>query len=248
MMYRRSILFASLAVMLAIGACKPMHRQSDVSAALSSDGTMLTAVKGKDTGICMLQSSRHNDGEKARLLTVNGSISSDQLKKTLRFMAYGEQLAAIIIPGLAGGAVIAKKGYNIAKDALKTGMDVTEDVNPDKMLKNVAKLPVAIVIGGAIALGGNIGYHIIKGNVEGERAGNIASRASLAVLTNPVTLPMSPVFEQEQRDSRLRRVLSDKEQWQVTNRKMRKLVERIRDINPEYSGGCDHIKEELKNT
>ena len=246
-MYRRSILLASLAVVVAIGACKPMHKQSDVSAALSADGTLLTAVKGKDTGICMLQSSRYNDGEKTRLLTVNGSISSDQLKKTLRFMAYGEQLAAIIIPGLAGGAVIAKKGYNIAKDAIKSTTDVAENVNPEKILKNVAKLPVAIVIGGAISLGGNIGYHIIKGNVEGEKAGAIASRASLAVLTNPVTLPMSPVFEQEQRDSRLRRVLSDKEQWQITNRKMRKLVERIRDINPEYSGGCDHIKEELKN-
>ena len=211
--------FSSI-VVLSASSCKTMNDPaSDPEYAVSDGGTMLTAVGGKARGICMLESSLHNP-KKARLVTDRGAISSEQLKSALRYMGYGEHIASIIGAAVLGGVGIGTM---------------------------VAGAPVA---GAAVAItglvGGTFGYRIVKGNIEGEKAGPIAVH-SLFSSVGPVLLA-TPVVEYFHRSGRLQKVLSDKEELRVTDKRMRKLIEKLGKIYPDYPAGCDHLKADLQKS
>ena len=100
----------------------------------------------------------------------------------------------------------------------------------------------AVAIGLTAFVSGSFGYRIVKGNIEGERA------APIAVQTIFASLVGSPIVEYFQRKGRLHKVLSDKEEYKFTDKKMRKLIYRLRDTTPDYMGGCDHIKADLRKS
>lgn len=214
-----SVLVAVLGsiVVLLVG-CKPMHDRdgldpvSDPEYAVADGGTILTAVGGKERGICMLQSSLSNP-KSASLITKNGALSDKQLKSALRFMGYGEHIATIIGSAVLGGVGIGA----------------------------MAAAPVA---GAAIAItglvGGTFGYRIIKGNIEGEKAGPIAVHALFSGLV------AAPVVEYFHRSGRLRKILSDKEELRVTDKRMRKLINKLGSTYPDYPNQCDHLKADVQ--
>ena len=220
---KRSVCGAVLSgIVVLLGGCKPMHDRdgldpvSDPDSAVSDGGTMLTTVGGKERGICILQSSL-SDPKNANLVTAKGAISDKQLKSALRFMGYGEHIATVI-----GAAVLAGVG--------------------------VGTMATAPVAGAAIAItglvGGGIGYRIVRGNIEGEKAGPIAVH-SLFSSVAPILLA-APVVEYFHRSGRLQKVLSDKEELRVTDRRMRKLIEKLGRIHPDYPDGCNHIEADLQ--
>ena len=204
-------------IVVLLGGCKPMHERDGldpVSApeyAVSERGTTLTAVGGKERGICMLESLL-SDPESASLITKNGAISDKQLKSALRFMGYGEQIAS------AFGASILGFGAGVA-----------------------AGTPLAaFAVSLAVTSAGVIAYRVVKGNIEGEKAGPITVHALLG------GLPTSPIVEYFHRSGRLTKVLSDKEEFEVTENRMRKLVEDLGSIFPDYPNQCDHLKKDLQ--
>ena len=215
--------FSSIVVLLA-GSCKTAYDKggldpvSDPEYAVSDGGTMLTAVGGKERGICMLESSLHNPKD-ARLVTERGAISDKKLKSALRFMGYGEHIATIV-----GATVLTGVGVGTV----------------------VAGAPVA---GAAVAItglvGGTFGYRIVKGNIEGEKAGPIAVHSLFSSVV-PYSLLAIPVVEYFHRSGRLQKVLSDKEELSVTDKRMRKLIEKLGQIYPDYPGECDHLKADLQ--
>ena len=129
-------------------------------------------------------------------------------------MGYGEHIATII-----GATVLAGVGVSamVAGGAPVAG--------------------AAIAITGLV--GGTVGYRIVKGNIEGEKAGPIAVHAIFAGILG------SPVVEYFHRSGRLQKVLSDKEELRVTDKRMRKLIEKLGSIFPDYHDQCDHLKADL---
>lgn len=209
-------------IVVLLGGCKPMHERDGldpVSApeyAVSERGTTLTAVGGKERGICMLESLL-SDPESASLITKNGAISDKQLKSALRFMGYGEQIASAFgasILGYAAGAVAVGAGAAPLVTFMAVSMTVTSV--------------------------GVIAYRVVKGNIEGEKAGPITVHALLGGLLT------SPIVEYFHRGGRLTKVLSDKEEFKVTENKMHKLVEKLGSIFPDYPNQCDHLKKDLQ--
>ena len=226
----RSVCCAVFSVVLLLGSsCKPVHDRdgldpvSNPERAVSDSGTMLTAMGGKSRGICMLESSLHNP-KNVSLVTEQGAISAKQLKSALRFMGYAEHVvstvaALFVLPAAALGLRRATKAAKITKE-------------------NAVK--VAKAVGITLLVGGAFGYRIIRGNVEGEKAGPIAVHALFS------EFGAIPVVEYVHRSGRLQKVLSDKEELQFTDKRMRKLLEKLRSISPDFPGECDHIKADLQ--
>ena len=226
---RKVLWGALLGLVVALSGCKSMHDRdnldpvSDPERATSDNGTLLTAMKGKvangeDRGICMVRSSLRGQ-VKPELLTPNGAIDADQLKKALKFMSYGEHIGTILGAALIGGTAL--------------GVAATSAVGGSAPLAAGA---AAVAITSLV--GGTFGYRIIKGNVEGERAKPIAVHSLFST-------PSSPVVEYFTREGRLHQVLSDKDEYKFTDKRMAKLIESIKKITPAYLGGCDHIKSQL---
>lgn len=228
-------------LLLANGACKPMHDRSGLDPvsnperAVSDSGTVLTAMAGKGGGICFLRSSLRDDAA-PELVTKQGAFSSKQLEKLLSFMSYPEHFLSII-----AGAVGTAAGVGTA---VASGLKRLDGGSIKASVK--AGAPVGVVVGGAVAItslvGGTFGYRIIKGNIEGEKAGPIAVHSVMSSIA-PATLITTPVTEYFTRQGRLHKVLSDKEEQQFTDKRMRKLIAKLLSTVPRYPGGCDHIKE-----
>ena len=104
--------------------------------------------------------------------------------------------------------------------------------------ENAVKVAKAVAITSLV--GGAFGYRIIRGNVEGEKAAPIAVHTMLGLAS------AVPVAEYLHRDGRLKAVLSDKEELQFTDKRMRKLLKKLHSIHPDFPGECDHIKAELQ--
>ena len=226
-----------LAVMLG-GSCKPLHDRegldpvSDPEYVASKGGTILTAIRGKQGGICIVRSLL-NDPQGAQLVTERGALSYEQMKSALRFMGYGEHIAVAI-----GTLVLSSfVGYRIGtRTVRKVGLDAL-DQDSLPIAIDIAK---GVMIGTAVGAGGSIGYQVVKGNVEGERAAPITMRSLLTVFPGAI---FSPIVEYFHRGERLKKVLSDKEEWHITDKKMRKLLKKLGSIYPDYPGGqCDHIE------
>lgn len=180
--------------------------------ASSDEGTKLIAVEGNEEGICILRSSL-NDPQRVTLVTKGGALSDKQLEKALRFMAYDKQIASA-----ATVLFFLMWGIADAKTAVRMG---------DEVGLFLASVVVFTAIGGGMA------YRIFEGNKEGEKAAPIAVQSILHGVI------FSPIIEYFQRDGRLRKVLSDKETWAVTDKKMVKMIKRIARIEPAYPGQCD---------
>ena len=226
-----------LAVLLG-GSCKPLHDRegldpvSEPEYVASKGGTILTAIRAKQAGICIIRSLL-NDPQSAQLVTVRGALSYDQLKSSLRFMGYGEHIAVAIGTVVLGGLVGGRVGSRTVR---KVGLDALDHQHTPAVTADMVK---AVVIGATTAVGGAIGYRVVKGNIEGERAEPIAVHSLLSVFPGAI---FSPVVEYFHRGGRLKKVLSDKEEWRITDKKMRKLLKKLGDIYPAYPGQCDHIE------
>ena len=219
----------SSVVVLSGSSCKPMHDRdgldpvSEPESAVSDSGMLLTAVVGKSRGVCLLESSLHNP-KSVHLVTDRGAISEKQLKSALRFMGYAEHVVATL-----SGFMITAAAVLGMRPALKAAKITKE--NAVKVAKAVA---ITSLVGGAF------GYRIIRGNVEGEKAAPIAVHTMLGLAS------AVPVAEYLHRDGRLKAVLSDKEELQFTDKRMRKLLEKLRSMYPDFPSECDHIKAELQ--
>lgn len=216
-------------VVLSLGSsCKPMYDNdgldpvSNPERAVSDSGTMLTAMGGKTRGICLLESSMHNPKD-VRLVTNQGAISDKQLKSALRFMGYAEHVvstvAAVMLP--VATALGLKQAIKAAK------------ITKESAVKVFKAVTITTLVGG-------FGYRIVKGNVEGEKAAPIAVHTILG-LTGAV-----PVAEYLHRDGRLKTMLSNKEELRFTDKRMKKLLQKLSNTYPDYPGECDHIKADLR--
>ena len=203
--------------LMMIVSCKAKVKESETSDpdfAISKDGTMLVTALGKNKrGFCILQTATTNIDDK-RLLTVDGALNKTQLKKTLRHLGYPEQVFSVLGSGLLGSAV--------GTGAVLVG--------------GVALAP-ALAVGLVTLVGGTIGYRIIRGNIEGEKAAPITLDTIFTVGLFGI-----PLVESQRREDRFVLVVSDRKQLAVTDRKMRKFIERIRDTKGKYVGECDHLK------
>ena len=54
-----------------------------------------------------------------------------------------------------------------------------------------------------------------------------------------------PVFEIIARRDRFKKVVSQREIYRVSNKKMAKITNRIRDINPEFWNTCNYLKKSV---
>ena len=212
-----------LGLVVVLSSCKPIARQesaSDPERAVSDNGTILTAMSGKEGGICMVRSSARGEA-KSELLTANGAIDDKQLKKALKFMSYGEQIGSIVVSLLISGVA--------------TGVGAAALLSPTPQTK---KAMGAYAVSLVSLAGGVFGYRVVRGNMEGEKAGPIAGQTFLA--------GGGPIVEYVAREGRIRKVLSDKEEYKFTDKRMVKLIANIKGIYPAYPGGCDHIKRQLR--
>ena len=226
---------------LSLSACKSMHQQdnaSDLDYAVSNDGTMLTAVKGRQAGICILRSSStHPDPDDVTLVTEKGAISAEQLSGALSFMGYSEHIATILVGTILGAGAVAGGAYKVLKGIDADTAGIAEIA---KSFKDVGKY-------GAISLtalvGGTFGYRIIKGNIQGERAKQIAVHSIFSL--PPYGIIGAPVIEYIDRGGRLKQVMSEKEDLRITTKRMEKLISKLGKMTPEYRKGCSHIKAQL---
>lgn len=233
----RSLSSGVLCLAVMLGSCKPLHDRegldpvSEPEYVASEGGTILTAIRGKQVGICIVRSLL-NDPQSAQLVTERGALSYKQLKSALRFMGYGEHIALAIGTVVLTGFV----GHRIGTRTIrKVGLD-TLDRNLQAVAKDTIK---GVMIGTAVGMGGSIGYRVVKGNVEGERAAPITVHSLLTVFPGAI---FSPIVEYFHRGKRLKKVLSEKEEWRITDKKMRKLLKKLGSIYPDYPGQCDHIE------
>ena len=236
MKLKRAVLYALLGIiMVSLGiSCRSMYDRegldpiSDLERAVSHDGTVLYAVNaGKPGAMCMFSStynSQYYHHKDAKLLTDRGAISVSQLKSALRFMGYGEHLitTAVFAVGTAAG-VVASAG--VIRAMFSTG--------------GGAKPTISAVVAITGLVGGTFGYRIFKGAVEGEKYEVITVRSILDTLS--FTL-LSPLNEYLHRRSRMEIVISDKKEITFTDRRMKKLLEKLAETNPKFPGGCDHLK------
>ena len=200
-----------LAVLLG-GSCKPLHDRegldpvSEPEYAVSDGGTMLTAIKGKQRGICIIRSLL-NYPKSAQLVTERGALSDKQIKSALGYMGWGESIAAAIVAAAIGGGVVLAGRPPRATD--------------DLLDAEIAGWLVALT-----AMGAYLGYGTARAKIGSEKWGDIFRGNT----------------------DRLRKLLSSKEEWQVTDEKMNKLLKKLGDIYPEYPGQCDHIETDLQRS
>ncbi len=211
------------------GAQKPYQEPvSDPDFAVSGDGTMLVVENGvktlpggtqKKEGFCVLRTSSHNLSDR-RLLTVNGSLSRGQLSSTMRYVGYPERLAvfavaliATVLVGRAAGAMLDAKTVH---DFMVIGVGV-----------------------GFMIKGAKTVYYLVRGRQEGEKIGpTVAQSATTALVPVVGSLPTEFI----QRWGRVDKLISKLEELKITDQKMGKVIERVRDTKGKYSGNCDHLK------
>ena len=109
------------------------------------------------------------------------------------------------------------------------------------MTATAAVAPSAAAICFTTLVCGALGYRIVKGNVEGEKAGPITVHALSAAALQIAT----PLVEYIHRGGRLQKVLSDNEELHFTDRRMRKLIKKLSSIYPDYPNQCDHLKTDV---
>ena len=222
----RGLALSSIIVLL---SCKPLYDRdgldpvSDLDRAVSHDGTVLFAVSDGSGGLCMFSSTynaQYHHHKDAKLLTKKGAISTAQLKSALHFMGYKEHLVTtllVVTSGVAGAALAS-----VATAATMAGGAV-------------------VAITGLV--GGGFGYRVYKGSSSGEKIEETMSRSVLDTLSFTLLAPLNEYFH---RRGRLETVVSDKKEIIFTSKRMRKLLDKLATINPQFPSRCDHLKEGLQ--
>ena len=92
--------------------------------------------------------------------------------------------------------------------------------------------------------------YLVMATTIGATAGAMIASAPLATLIAPVALfgvaQGSLVLTIQQRDKRMRKVISDREEQVFNDKKMQKFIDRLRTAEPIHEGGCDHVKSKFK--
>ena len=206
-------------------SCKAHVRETDTSEpdfAQSDDGTMLLVSLAKKPNpsasdpkpshkprYCVTRISQKGF-PRVELLT-NGGLDDMQLKSALRFMGLPSHLisgALLIIGGVASMVIAEKKG--IATVGTPIGMAI-----------------VGVTVAGAIA------YRIIKGNKEGEGKAAITVQSLMA---GPIVT--APLTEAIHRSYRFNLITSDEQVLKLSDKKMKKVIERIKSKKPKYKDNC----------
>lgn len=99
----------------------------------------------------------------------------------------------------------------------------------------VTSLPLLLGLAG-VTIAGDALYRVIRGHQEGETG---KSKVVGAIAPGYI---LGPISELIRRESRFKKLASDKEVLKLTDKKMGKVIERIISMKPKYKGTCDHFK------
>jgi len=198
-----------LVLLLVTGCGTQLHDRegldpvSEPKYAVSDGGMKLTAVKGKQRGICVLRS--FSGAPRIQLVTERGALSDKALKSAFGYMGVGESITAAIVATAIG------MGFAIAFwQQPRVTADYIDDFWSDE----------SMWVGMLLGVGSCSGYVAARAKSKGEKWGDV-------FLSNT---------------DRVTKLLSDKEEWLITDKKMRKMLEKLGSIHPDYPGQCDHIR------
>lgn len=212
---RTLVLFKIIVLLVSIGlqaSCgSSVDPVSQAKGAVSDSGAMLIAVRGDKQGICVMQSSLNDPT--ATLVTREGALSNKQLKRVVAFMPYDKQIstAALGVLGIAWGFITADNAMRLRDDL--------------QLVWGAVIVTTAIV--------GGMAYRVHHGIKEGEKP--------LPIVVQGILHGIIGAPEHFQREGRFRKVLSNKEEWTVTDKKMGKMIKRMARLEPAYPGECDYL-------
>ena len=216
-----------LFALLFVTGCGTTLRDSQVSDpdfVESNDGTMLSFVKDSSgKGYCMFQKKI---GGSPKLITHTGGISEGQIKQSLRYMGLPDHL---ISSSLSSIMTI----YHIGEFAKEHLMEAHE-----YLTRKQAVVDLIIVVGLPVAF-----YHLLKVSYrafEGWREGERGVAILVAALGTGVIT--GPVVELIRRQHRLDTAISDSRALDFSDKKRKKVVQRISAMETEFPGSCDHLK------
>ena len=212
--------------LMVLGGCKAQVKEtetSDPDFAISDDGMMLTVAFdcknwSKEAG-CKDRRSERDKGGYCMLFMHEDNPNDAELLN------------------VRGG---------LSEDQLKTSLKYMgiPDLLISGFLIELLALPLVIAGGPVSALAlipaaGGLVYRVIRGQQEGEGGGAQAIRG----LGNMVWAPFTgPIFEIIARRDRFKKVVSQRDIYRISNKKMAKITGRIRDMNPEFWHTCNYLK------
>lgn len=214
---------SSCLLLLLVASCKGhiQDRQvSDPDFVVSNDGTMLTFAPAKIgidhwlPGWCALQ-THENNPDTSVLITTEGSINNYQLMASLRYMGIPEHLITSSV-------------------ATITAFFTLFHANRRGIARDKAILMALGIVG--VFHTGKVAYRVIRGKQEGESGG---AQAVSALGTGVITGPIIELFIREKRANQ---ALSSERVLRLSDKKMKKVVQRISDMRAERFGACDYLK------
>ena len=215
--------------LMMIVSCKAQVKEaetSDPDFALSDDGMMLTVAFdcrnwSKESGCTDKRSEREKGGYCMLLMPEDKPNDAELLN---------------VRGGLSENQLKTSLKYMGIPDLLISGF-----------LIELLALPFVFAGGPVTALAlipaaGGLVYRVIRGQQEGEGGGAQTIRGIGNMIWAPLT---GPVFEIIARRDRFKKVVSQREIYRVSNKKMAKITNRIRDINPEFWNTCNYLKKSV---
>lgn len=151
-------------------------------------------------------------------LLTDGGLDDMQLKSALRFMGLPSHLISgtlLIVGAVTSAVILESKGVSTQISGAFT--------------------PVGMVIVG-LTVAGSIAYRIIKGNQEGEGKAAITFQSLMA---GPFVT--GPFAEAGHRNYRFYLITSDEHVLKLSDKKMKKVIERIKSKKPKYKGNCPEV-------
>lgn len=217
-----------ICLLVVLASCKAGVRESEKSDpdyALSEDGRLLTVTLGCDSGKW--------DSEKGQC---NSRQFTGYCLSVMRDNDSSEMELLTTRGGLEEKQLKKSLRYMSFTDHIFSGLliEVAAGVAGAAVVAGAA--PVALAL---IPVAGGIAYRVIRGKQEGEGGGAITGRSLGGGIAAPVT---GPIIEIYGRKGRARKLISEKETLNISNKKMDNVVERIREMFPKYYNTCNHLK------
>lgn len=216
-------------LLLLLSSCKAhIKEKSDPEWAISNDGKKMLVVSlasdpkpsasrpkpSTKPHFCVTLISQPGAPRNVELLT-KGGLTDIQLKSALRYMSLPDHLISgtlLLATGVAGIKIADKAGL----------VPISAQINP------VGWGIIGLTVTGAIV------YRIIKGRQEGE---DTSSTIINSIFSGP--LITGPLVEAASRNYRFRQLTSDEKILKLSDKKMQKVIARIKSQEPRYKGTCD---------
>ena len=154
----------------------------------------------------------------------------------------GSGIQVIAAKGEKRGFCMLKSHADDAKNIeLLTTRGSLNDKQIEKVLNSLGIWEQVNLFLGALVMGGGFGAVL----------GTVLASAPLSAVVLPIGVfamgHSSLVLTVQQRDKRMRKVISDTEEQVFNDKKMQKFIDALRSTDPAHEGGCDHIKDKLKS-